>query len=69
MTPGSSVDRQLSQRTSQHWLALIVALALIGSIIAYNLATMRHRTISQENQRLMTQARVSSVSLKQPAGP
>lgn len=58
MTPGSSVDRQLSQRTSQHWLALIVALALIGSIIAYNLATMRHRTISQENQRLMTQARV-----------
>ncbi len=58
MTPGNSVDRQLSQRTGQHWLALVVALALIGSIIAYNLATMRHRTISQENQRLMTQARV-----------
>lgn len=58
MTPGSSVDRQLSHRTGQHWLALMVALALIGSIITYNLATMRHRTISQENQRLMTQARV-----------
>ncbi|WP_277058788.1 diguanylate cyclase, partial [Trichlorobacter lovleyi] len=52
------MDRQLSQRTGQHWLALVVTLALIGSIIAYNLATMRHRTISQENQRLMTQARV-----------
>lgn len=58
MTRGSSVDRQLSHRTGQHWFALIVALALIGSIIAYNLVTMRHRTISLENQRLKTQARV-----------
>lgn len=58
MTPASGLDRQLSQRIGQHWFGLIVALVLIGSIIAYNLVTMHHRTISQEQQRLMTQARV-----------
>lgn len=52
------MERLSRYRIFQHWLALFVALALIGSIITYNLATMRQRAISQENQRLMTQARV-----------
>ncbi|MCE1224848.1 MAG: diguanylate cyclase [Geobacteraceae bacterium] len=45
-------------RTNQHWLALFVALALLGSIVAYNLVSMRQRLISQEHQRLTVQARV-----------
>ncbi|MDD2499309.1 MAG: diguanylate cyclase [Geobacter sp.] len=45
-------------RMAQHWLALFVTLALLGSIIAYNLVTMRQRIIDQEHQRLATQARV-----------
>jgi diguanylate cyclase (GGDEF)-like protein len=52
------MERSSRYRIFQHWLALFVALALVGSIITYNLATMRQRAISQENQRLMTQARV-----------
>lgn len=45
-------------RIRQHWLALLIALALLGSIVAYNLITMRQRIISQEQQRLTIQARV-----------
>lgn len=52
------MDRSSQTRIAQHWFALIVALALIGSIIAYNLVTMRQRAIRQEHQRLMTQARM-----------
>lgn len=52
------MDRTSQTRITQHWLALIIALVLIGSIIAYNLATMRQRAINQEQQRLMAQARL-----------
>lgn len=52
------VKRSSQTRMAQHWLALFIALALLGSIVAYNLVTMRQRIINQEHQRLATQARV-----------
>lgn len=52
------MERSSQYRIRQHWLALSVALALLGSIVAYNLISMRQRIISQEQQRLTVQARV-----------
>jgi diguanylate cyclase (GGDEF)-like protein len=53
-----TMDRSSQYRMRQHWLALLVALTLLGSIVAYNLITMRQRINSQEQQRLTNQARV-----------
>ncbi|SJZ65334.1 diguanylate cyclase (GGDEF) domain-containing protein [Trichlorobacter thiogenes] len=53
-----TLDRSSQYRMRQHWLALSVALTLLGCIVAYNLVSMRQRIISQEHQRLTNQARV-----------
>ncbi|MDK9716574.1 MAG: diguanylate cyclase [Trichlorobacter sp.] len=54
----TKLERSSQYRIRQHWLAFFVALALLGSIVTYNLVTIRQRAISQEHQRLMTQVRV-----------
>lgn len=51
-------NQSLKQRARRNWLALGVGLALVGSVVGYNLATMRQRLIDQEQHRLMAQARV-----------
>ena len=53
-----TVNRSPQTRVTQHWIALFVALALLGCTVAYNLISMRQRIISQEQQRLTVQARV-----------
>ncbi len=58
------MTERLRQRNSLHWLALAVALVSFGSIIAYNLWTMRQQLLSQEQQRLLTQARVIGKNLE-----
>jgi diguanylate cyclase (GGDEF)-like protein len=58
MTPLNVQDRSLKQRTRLNWLALGLGLTLVGSVVGYNLATMRQRVIEQEQHRLMTQSRV-----------
>ena len=52
------MDKASQTRITQHRLALLVALALLGSIIAYNLTTMRQQVVGQEQQRLLAQARM-----------
>ncbi|MGE0156567.1 MAG: diguanylate cyclase [Geobacter sp.] len=51
-------NQSLKQRARRNWLVLGVGLAFVGSVVGYNLATMRQRVIDQEQHRLMTQARV-----------
>ena len=58
------MEKSSRYRANQHWLALFVALALLGSIVAYNLITIRQRAISQEHQQLMTQARVTGKNIE-----
>ncbi len=58
------MTERLRQRNSRHWLALAAALVSFGSIIAYNLWTMRQQLLSQEQQRLLTQARVIGKNLE-----
>lgn len=58
MTPMTIQNRSLKQRTRLNWLALGLGLALVASVVGYNLTTMRQRVIDQEQHRLMTQARV-----------
>lgn len=58
------MTERLRQRNTLHWLALATALVSFGSIIAYNLWTMRQQVLSQEQQRLLTQARVIGKNLE-----
>jgi len=58
MTPMNIQNRSFKQRTRLNWLALGLGLTLVGSVVGYNLATMRQRVIEQEQHRLLTQARV-----------
>ena len=58
MTPMTLQNRSLKQRARLNWLALGLGLTLVGSVVGYNLTTMRQRVIDQEQHRLMTQARV-----------
>jgi len=58
MTPLNVQERSLKQRARLNWLALGLGLTLVGSVVGYNLASMRQQVIDQEQHRLMTQARV-----------
>lgn len=51
-------DALITSRSVKRWLVLVCALTVLGSVISYNLYTMREQLIEQEQQRLMTQARV-----------
>ncbi len=58
MIAGWRKERSFSQAARLHWLALAVALVLVGGVIGYNLLLMRERVIRQEESRLLSQARV-----------
>ena len=64
MTPAYHRDSSFSQVARLHWLALIIALALVGGVIGYNLLLLRHRMLDQEQSRLMTQAKVIGNNLE-----
>ena len=61
-------NQSFKQRARRNWLALGVGLALVGSVVGYNLATMRQRVIDQEQHRLMTQARVIGRNVEHQLG-
>ena len=58
----------LRNRSGLHWAALVLLLALLGGTVAYNLFTLRHQTVKQEQNRLMTQARVIGKNIERQLG-
>lgn len=61
-------DNRLLNRRGLYWLVLILMLAALGATIAYNLHTMRAQILDQEQQRLMTQARVIGKNIERQLG-
>lgn len=68
MTIVEQRDSGFLNRRGLHWLALLLVLLLLGATVAYNLYTMRHQVVLQEQNRLLTQAKVIGKNIERQLG-